>query len=62
MSGVQQVVNDFLSIDYSETGLAEPHVVSSLSHGTTGRASGLIDAPGDVWRDVESRIRPCEKP
>ena len=33
MSGVQQVVNDFLSLDYSETGMAEPHVVSSFSHG-----------------------------
>ena len=32
MSGVQQVVNDFLSLDDGEMSVAKPHVVSSLSH------------------------------
>src|SRR5829696_7439973 len=32
MSGVQQVVNDFLSLDYGEMRIAKPHVVGSLSH------------------------------
>src|SRR5439155_6970769 len=32
MSGVHQVVNDLLSLDYSEMSIAKPHGVSSLSH------------------------------
>jgi len=32
MSGVHQVVNDLLSLDYSEMSIAKPHGVSSLVH------------------------------
>jgi hypothetical protein len=33
MSGVQQVVNDLLSLDDGEMSMTKSHVVGSLSHG-----------------------------